>query len=338
MDFFKNRNKIAFWSALVLASIEIARQFALGDYPETGSATADFIAVFACAWLIWRFNFLVDDYQERKHGFVSHRSTSFRLGLSFLIGAVIVLVVESVVHRFFREAGSNLLFYFLRGLFHNMVILVIYFAMQAQRKKQQIEVENAALKEENVLAQLDLLRQQVQPHFLFNALNTLKSMVKGNDPKASDFIMHLSGVYRYLLQSTMKQQTTISEELEMLNSYAYLLKTRFSDNFNLDIQLPAQVLNSKMPPLTFQLLMENAVKHNVVSMDKPLHIQIYCPDDGHVAMRNNLQPKKAMEESNGAGLKNVNRRYELLAGQGIEVSKTDQYFEVKLPTISAKGH
>lgn len=333
MDFFKNRNKIAFWSAFVLAVVEIARQVALGDYPETGSAVADFIAVFTCNWLIWQFNFFVDDYQKRTLGSVSHRSTSFRFLLIFITGAAIVVAVESMVHHFFRQEGSNILFYFLRGVFHNMVILVIYFAMQNQRRLQQVEVENAGLKEENVLAQLDLLRQQVQPHFLFNALNTLKSMVKSNDPAASNFIIHLSGVYRYLLQSSMKQQATVQEELEMLQSYAFLLKTRFADNFDLDVQLPEQALASLVPPLTFQLLLENAVKHNVVSMDKPLRIEVLCPTGKYLAVRNNLQPKKSVEETNGAGLENIERRYQLLTGKGIEVVKTAENFEVRLPLI-----
>jgi two-component system, LytTR family, sensor kinase len=333
MDFFKNRNKIAFWSALLLAVFEIARQFALGDYPETGSATADFMAVFSCNWLIWRFNFFVDDFQERQYGASNARNLLFRSLLIFCTGAAIVVVVESVVHRFFREAGSNILFYFLRGVFHNSVILLIYFAMQNQRRRQQVEVENAALKEENVSAQLDLLRQQVQPHFLFNALNTLKSMVKANDPAAANFIIHLSGVYRYLLQSSMKQQVSIQDELDMLHSYAFLLKTRFGDNFKLDIRLPGQLRSYKMPPLTFQLLLENAVKHNVVSMEKPLHIEVFGTDENEVAVRNNLQPKKSVEESNGAGLENINRRYELLIGKGIEVQKTAGYFEVRLPLM-----
>ncbi|MBK9014002.1 MAG: histidine kinase [Saprospiraceae bacterium] len=278
--------------------------------------------------------FFVDDYHERQHDSDNSRNLLFRVLLIFCTGAAIVVVVESVVHRFFREEGSNILFYFLRGVFHNSVILVIYFAMQSQRRRQQVEVENAALKEENVLAQLNLLRQQVQPHFLFNALNTLKSMVKANDPEAPNFIVHLSGVYRYLLQSTMKQQTAIRDELDMLRSYAFLLKTRFADNFDLDIRLPERILSSYVPPLTFQLLLENAVKHNVVSADKPLRIEIFCPDEGHVAIRNNLQLKKSVEESNGAGLENINRRYLLLVGRGVEVEQTEAYFLVKMPIIA----
>lgn len=333
MDFFKNRNSIAFWSALLIALVEIGRQAALGDYHLLRSAIIDFGAVFISNLLIWHFNFLVDDYQSKVLGSVSHRSTAFRFLLTFLTGAAIVVSVESIVHHFFRDEGSKLLFYFMRGVFHNIVILVTYFAMQNQRRRQHLEVENVTLKEENVQVQLDILRQQVQPHFLFNALNTLKSMVKTNDPEAANFVVHLSSVYRYLLQSSMKQQATVEEELDLLRSYAFLLKTRFGDNFHLNIQLHDRILTTRMPPLTFQLLLENAVKHNVVSMDKPLHIEVFCPDDRHVAMRNNLQPKKSVEEGSGTGLENINRRYELLTGNGIEVEKGADWFLVKMPII-----
>lgn len=333
MDFFKNRNAIAFWSALLIAVIETARQAALGDYLVSDDAVVDFFAIFVCNLLIWHFNFLVDDYQSKEHGSVSHRSTAFRFLLTFITGAAIVVAVESIVHHFFRDEGNKLMFYFLRGAFHNMVILLIYFAMQSQRRRQLVETENAQLKEENVHAQLDILRQQVQPHFLFNALNTLKSMVKSNDPEAANFVVHLSGVYRYLLQASMKQQATVAEELDMLHSYAFLLKTRFGDNFHLDIRLPEKALQTKMPPLTFQLLLENAVKHNVVSMDKPLRIEVFCPDEKHLALRNTLQLKKSVEEGSGTGLENINRRYLLLVGKGIEVEKTTDFFLVKMPMI-----
>ena len=318
-----------------MACIEIARQFALGDYREEGSMLADFAAVFVCNWLIWRFNFFVDDYQQQFPSFNSKRLFLFRAALIFTVGTAIVLSVESLVHHFFRQS-DNIWFYFLRGIFHNTIILMIYYAMQLQRRHRNVALENARLKEENVNAQLDLLRQQVNPHFLFNALNTLKSMVKNADRDAPDFIVHLSEVYRYLLQSNPRQQVTVQEELDLLRAYTFLLKTRFGENFDLQIDLPEQVLASFVPPLSFQLLVENAIKHNVVSMERPLHIKIFCPGGQYIAVQNNLQPKKSVESSTGAGLENVDRRYRLLCGRGVEVVKSDGNFTVRLPLIDLK--
>ncbi|MEZ4963246.1 MAG: histidine kinase [Saprospiraceae bacterium] len=333
MDFFKSRYRIAFWSAIILATIEIARQYALGDYREEGIIWADFAAILVCNWLIWRFNFFVDDYQQRLSSGSSRRLFLFRAALIFTVGTAIVLGVESIVHYNFRQS-DNIWFYFLRGMFHNAIILVIYYAMQLQRRSRNIALENARLKEENVNAQLNLLRQQVNPHFLFNALNTLKSMVKTNDAEAPEFIVHLSEVYRYLLQSNPRQQVTVREELEMLQSYSFLLKTRFGDNFNLKIDLPENLLATGVPPLTFQLLLENAIKHNVVSMDRPLAIEIFSPDPQQIAVRNNLQPKKSVENGTGTGLENIQHRYQLLAGKGVEVEKTEEWFTVFLPLIN----
>ncbi len=332
MDFFKHRIKIAFWSAILLASIEIGRQYALGDYRGEGILWADFAAIFVCNWLIWRFNFFVDDYQQKIAAANSQRLFLFRATLIFTVGTAIVMGVEGIVHYHFRE-GDNPWFYFLRGMFHNAVILVIYYTMQLQRRSRNIALENVRLKEENTNAQLNLLRQQVNPHFLFNALNTLKSMVKTGDKEAPDFIVHLSEVYRYLLQSNPRQQVSIGEELDMLRSYSFLLKTRFGENFNLKIDLPEHVLATAIPPLTFQLLLENAIKHNVVSMDKHLTIEIFQPDAQHIAVRNNLQPKKSTESGTGTGLGNIEQRYQLLAGKSIAVEKTEQYFTVILPLI-----
>ncbi|TAK40433.1 MAG: hypothetical protein EPO28_10140 [Saprospiraceae bacterium] len=336
MDFYKYRRRIAFWSALAVAAMEIARQWALGDYVEIGDASIDFTAVFVCNWLIWRFNFFVDDFQQRLNLSSHPRLFFFRALLIFTVGTAIVLIIESLVHQFFREPSDNVWFYFLRGIFHNILILVIYFSLQTEHRRRNIALENAQLKEESIQAQLKLLGQQVNPHFLFNALNTLKSMARNNDPQVTDFVTHLSSLYRYLLQNNPRQQVTLIEELDMLKSYAFLLKTRFAENFNLHIDLAESLMSNRIPPLTFQLLLENAVKHNIMSAEKPLLIEIYCHDENHIAVRNNLQIRRSVEAGTGTGLENINLRYQLLTGQNIAIEKTEQSFTVVLPIIWSK--
>ena len=331
MDFFKNRIRIAFWSALFVAGTETARQYALGDYREEGSVWIDFGAMLTCNWLIWQFNFFVDDYQQQlPHS--PRRLFLFRAALVFTVGTAIVLIVESIVHHFFRE-NDNVWFYFLRGMFHNALILVIYYALQQQRRHRDVALENAQLREENTNAQLDLLRQQVNPHFLFNALNTLKSMVKSGDSKAVEFVVKLSETYRYLLQNNPLQQVTVREEMNLLRSYSFLMEQRFGEGFQLDADLPDEILDTSLPPLTFQLLVENAVKHNVISTAKPLYIRIACDNGKHIAVSNPLQPKLSTEEGAGIGLKNIKRRYQLLTGQSVRVEQEDGQFTVYLPII-----
>ena len=335
-DFYKHRERTALLVSLLVAVLETLRHWSIGHLNDWPEVAIDFAAMTSYNWLIWRFIFFVDDYQQRHGGveFSDRRLFIFRALLIFTMGTAIVLAIESLFHYFLRdESNENIRFYFTRGIFHNTLILTVYIALRLLQNNRLMAVENAALKEQNLLAQLDSLRQQLNPHFLFNALNTLKSMVRGGDPQAPEFIVRLSEMYRYLLQSNLRQLSPVSDELEMLRAYAFLLKTRFGDNFNLEIDLPDAVLHSSIPTLTFQLLLENAVKHNVVSMDKQLHVRIFSPDNETIVVQNNLQPKKSPELGTKTGLHNIANRYRLFAGKAIRVEQTEQYFKVYLPLL-----
>lgn len=335
-DFYKHRERTILAVSLLVAVLETLRHWSEGQLNDWPEVATDFAAMTAYNWLIWRFIFFVDDYQQRRGGaMVSNRRLFvFRALLIFTVGTAIVLAVESLFHYFLRDkSDENIRFYFTRGIFHNTLILTVYVALRLLQNNRMMAVENAALKEQNLLAQLDSLRQQVNPHFLFNALNTLKSMVRGGDPQAPEFIVRLSEIYRYLLQSNLKQQATVRDEVEMLHAYAFLLKTRFGDNFNLRVDLPEQVLQSPIPTLTFQILLENAVKHNVVSMDKQLQVEIFSPDNHTIVVQNNLQSKKSPEPGTKTGLQNIAKRYRLAAGKAIRVEQTEQYFKVYLPVL-----
>lgn len=334
-DFYKHRDRTALFISFLVATLETLRYWSVGDMSDWQGAAIDFAAMTTYNWLIWRFIFFMDDYQQRRGKILNNsRLFAFRAVLIFTVGTAIVLAVESLFHYFFRdESDENIRFFFSRGIFHNTLILSVYIALRLLQNNRLMAMENAALKEQNLLAQLDLLRQQVNPHFLFNALNTLKSMVRSGEAQASEFIVHLSEVYRYLLQNNLKQLVPVHEEIEMLRAYAFLLKTRFGDNFNLKIDLPETALQSKVPTLTFQMLLENAVKHNVVSMDKPLNVAIFSPDNQTIVVQNNLNPKQSPEPGTATGLKNITERYRLAAGKQIKVEKTEQHFKIYLPLL-----
>jgi two-component system LytT family sensor kinase len=187
------------------------------------------------------------------------------------------------------------------------------------------------LKRENLNALHETLKQQVNPHFLFNSLHTLKSLTKRNPDQAIHFIDELSSVYRYMLLHQDKKIVTIGEEIEFLRSYLYLLKIRFGDAINTEIALPDKLLKHSMPPNTLQLLIENAVKHNALSTKKPLCISIYTKDD-YLVVRNNLQFKpEQTSTSSHFGLSNISNRYLLLNGRDIIIKKTEKDFLVLLP-------
>lgn len=210
----------------------------------------------------------------------------------------------------------------------------IFFAYTQQRRRYIKKIENdlKRLKNNNLNAQLQLLKQQISPHFLFNALSTLQSITKEEDTK--NYILQLSNIYRYLLQKNDDDFVCLQEEIQFVNSYLYILKERFEDGLNIDINIDDDAIRKLIPPLSLQILIENAVKHNIVSWEKPLQIEIYNEDD-FIIVKNNLQPK-ASTLSFGIGLNNIKKRYDLLNNKNIEIKQDENFFIVKLPLITKR--
>lgn len=190
------------------------------------------------------------------------------------------------------------------------------------------------LEKESVEAKYEALKNQVNPHFLFNSLNTLTNVISDNEnEKAIDFIQNLSNVYRYILQSRNKDLVELKVEMKIVDDYIYLLQSRFEDNLLFEWDLQGEPLNSKIPPLTLQMLVENAIKHNVVSSLQPLKVTITI-DDHQITVRNNLQKKSVMKEnSTSTGLDNIKKRYQLLTKELVEIEESSKYFTVTLPVI-----
>src|SRR5258708_21815155 len=180
----------------------------------------------------------------------------------------------------------------------------IYFVGELRKSVEEKEM----LKRESLQAQLNALKIQVNPHFLFNSLNTLTAVIPENPGQAIDFVQHLSKVYRHILEVKNEQSILLKEELEVLKAYAFLLKTRFGDNLDISIRVADEKLQQKIVPLSLQILMENAIKHNIVSSSKPLKIEVHA-DNGKLVVSNNLQKKNQLVESTGIGLDNIRNRY-----------------------------
>jgi two-component system, LytTR family, sensor kinase len=177
-----------------------------------------------------------------------------------------------------------------------------------------------------------LLRTQINPHFLFNNLNTLGSLIYIDQDKASAFLHKLSGVYRSILEYRDKEVITLEEELLFFDQYKALLEIRFEKMLYFSITIPKTLYAKKMIPLTLQMLVENAIKHNVLSQNKPLTISIECVN-GYLLVENNFQPKEVMEYSSGLGLKMIENRFAYLTKLPVLIDKTSAHFLVKLPLI-----
>ena len=220
--------------------------------------------------------------------------------------------------------------------FFGGIILAIYEAFYLFRKWKAVTLESEQLKREHLQTQLDSLKNQVNPHFLFNSLNSLSSLIEEDEAKAQLFVNELARVYRYLLQSNERELTDLKSELSFIKAYFFLLKTRFGDGICLDIQVSEAAQQAMIPPLTLQLLVENAVKHNVVSTARPLNISIYTEGEGNLVVSNNLQAKAVTVALNRLGLANIDAKYRLLAGKKPIVQQTQTTFSVILPLFLAE--
>lgn len=194
----------------------------------------------------------------------------------------------------------------------------------------QAAIDTERLQKENIAARYENLKSQVNPHFLFNTLNVLSNLVYEDQDKAVRFIKQLSEVYRYVLDTHKLEVVTLEEEEKFLKAFLYLQQMRFGDKLVVDIRL--QDVQSVVPPLVLQMLVENAIKHNVVSEENPLTIRVFS-QDAYLVVENNFQKKMVLpEESTGLGLENIRHRYEFLSKLPVEVIQNDKFI-VKLPII-----
>ena len=195
----------------------------------------------------------------------------------------------------------------------------------------QAAVDAERLKKESVEAQYNNLKNQVNPHFLFNSLNALTNLVYQDQDKAVKFIKQLSDVYRYVLNSRDKEVVSLDEELKFLEAYAFLQQIRFGGKLKIDIDL--KDVKSVVAPMALQMLVENAIKHNEISEEHPLHIKIYRQEKTLI-VENTLQRKSVLaDESSGLGLENIKKRYEFLSTSEVEVSEGEGKFIVSVPII-----
>jgi hypothetical protein len=223
-------------------------------------------------------------------------------------------------------------------LFFCQLIAGIYEALYYLQHWKQSVRQTEALEKRNLQSQLESLKNQVTPHFLFNSLNSLSGLVEEDPKRALRFIEELSGIYRYLLQSNEKPLTSLGKELEFIEAYFYLLQTRFEGGLFLTKDIAPGLTEYLLPPLTLQILVENAVKHNMISESMPLHIKIYTDEGGNLIVLNNLQKRKSSVPSSKLGLVNISAKYQLLHQPDILINQTPTHFQVVVPLISHKHH
>ncbi|MCH7524686.1 MAG: 2TM domain-containing protein [Bacteroidetes bacterium] len=240
-------------------------------------------------------------------------------------------VLDGLSYSEFLES-EKLQFYFI-PLIITAVISLFFHAFYFYQELQKNKVKEQKIIAGTASAKFDALKNQLDPHFLFNSLNVLTSLIEEHPENAQKFTTSLSKVYRYVLEQKNKDLVTVDEELDFARTYMTLLKMRFEDSIIFDI--PEKSLNpeSKVVPLSLQLLLENAVKHNIVTANKPLHIKIY-EANGNLVVENNLQPKQIIKKGSGVGLSNIMQRYQLLTNKKVNINQQANRFAVAIPMLT----
>jgi len=198
--------------------------------------------------------------------------------------------------------------------------------------KNQIQA-NEALKNQQVRTQFEVLQNQMSPHFLFNSLNTLTTIIAEDQNIAIQFTEKLSEVYRYILQNREKELVKLDEELEFVKNYVFLLQIRYPENLKVDFRIDDAFLETSVPPLTLQMLVENAIKHNIISKSKPLKIDIYVENGKSIIVKNSLQTKNTVEKSTKTGLSNIKERYAYFGQRNIDIITTRDNYMVAVPIL-----
>ena len=272
-------------------------------------------------------------------GYTAYAKAILSIAMSMVAALAFNYLISLLVpvHFFFPENHLGLGYVdivrrLVGSFFVAMITYIVYSNIDTSDKLQQTRLENEQFKQAHLRAQLLSLQQQISPHFLFNSLSTLKTITRESDTK--NFIVQLSHVYRYLLNFNEHQVTRLSDELAFIRSYLYILHQRFESALHVNIDVPEAFNNYQIPPLSIQLLIENAIKHNAFSEEKPLQIFIFTNQNQELVVANNREPLKVPVESTRLGLTNIADRFRLLFEREINIQQTDENFTVTLPLIS----
>lgn len=245
--------------------------------------------------------------------------------------SIVLLGFASVLFEI-RAANGLMYIYIIRNLINNLICFLVVQVLEKSLANKHSQINITNLSQEKAEIELAMLKCQLDPHFLFNCLNTLSGLVRQNKKEALPFLEHFSETFRYTLELHRDHLVQVKKELHFVHSYVYLLKLRFSDTIQVEIEVGEEDQQRKVPQFAIQLLLENAVKHNMISQDSPLYISI-TSDGRAVTVQNRRQQKPNSQRNLGIGLSNLRKRYELLGHSGIVMDITEEYFTIHLTLL-----
>lgn len=298
-------------------------------------------------FVIGTSNFYANQYLNRKISWIDQTRRRAVVGVIVLVLVNIIActlcsyisyvwIQKSATTQEFLDGKYN----FANWFTINIALLISAFLhakgfMEELKKNTRKEVVEQKIIARSANAQFESLKNQLDPHFLFNSLNVLDALIEENPQQAQKFTNDMSKIYRYVLDQKDKETVTVQEEIEFAETYCELLKTRFEDSVSFQFEVNADEKGKFVVPLSLQLLLENAIKHNYATAKKPLHIRIFS-ENGFLCIENNLQARELVKERQGIGLSNIVQRYSILTKEHVYIEKSEEYFKVKIPILTEK--
>jgi hypothetical protein len=331
--------KIALHSLLVAGLLSAISFGLMGQVPDLAQGLRHFSYMALLTFALWVGNKLIAERVP-----ISWVEQPLRrLWVSLLLTVAYTVTVAAAVHAVFNWVvwGTSPLrairnmdpSFFLSVLVITFLISLFLHGRAFLFHWKNAIVEAERLKQAHLSARFENLKSQVNPHFLFNSLNVLSSLVYKDADLSAQFIQKLAETYRYVLDTREREVVPLATEFEALEAYVFLMQIRFGENLRVEIAAPTHP-RAFIPPLTLQMLVENAVKHNIASRRQPLHIRIAARGDGYIVVVNNLQCKSGQaSESGGLGLANIQERYRYLSSQPVQIVQGEDEFSVAVPII-----
>ena len=288
------------------------------------------VSTFIFAFVLYMYNMYIQKNVKKNHN---------TMLLLMIIGSIFITVIMSfiftTIHPYILgyaehqpPLSGKVHFYtnaLMRDFFVTMVVILSWQLIISNYKSKKIAVENESLIAENLMTRYEVLKNQMNPHFLFNSLNTLQSLIEVDKEKAKDYVQELSKVLRYSLQN--KEVVSLEEELSLANSFCKLMEIRYGENLKINFDIDNRLLNDEIIPLSLQVLIENAIKHNVISDKQPLTINISSYyENRKIIVCNKIQSKIDSNRGNGIGLANLSERYRLKWNTDIEILNNNVEF------------
>ncbi len=297
--------------------------------------------VYPIGYLSWRTHYFYDHYIRTLYPSLrdTRKRVLYTVPVNLFVMTPSVLLIMFVFHWFhvlgYSIQEGDLLYGYLVGLGVNIIFESLWEVMYIIDKVKETVAEKQMIEQLQLRQEFDNLKQKVNPHFLFNSFNTLSSLISEDRNQAEKFLDELSKVYRYLLRNNESGMSTVEQETKFIQSYARLLQTRHGDGFRMEVRIDPSLKDKEIPSLSLQLLVENAVKHNIVSKTQPVHVRIWSKPEGYIVVENNLNKKTRIKgDSTGIGLANIREKYKLLQREDIRIEETQDRFIVTLPVIA----